>query len=224
MGLPVMMVDFDGVLNVFPQKKQQLRGGVRDTSSMPDDNPRKDLYSYAHAFQAYRKSKVRVRDMRIALRWSPELLTSLLELIQNDEAHWTWLSTWQPYIEDILYPVLDIDPHAVDGRMDIAQWYNLSQFNEIPGYGKQEYVQSWLKEHDEPLVWIDDEAADTSTLDELQYEFGDSRKVLMIQPNDEIGISRSQFEHIKEFLAHPSVGFKLYSEAFDTGTLTGLFK
>lgn len=196
--LPMLFIDFDGVINVFPDAKAMRRGGFQDTISIKQDHPRYRLYHPDHAYKPSSKATVTLPGYHnIKLRWSPVLVDDLTRLVDNGSLAWTWLSTWRPYIRETLDPLLGTPP------FHISEWYTGSPRTLQSHAGKYGAVHQFMKEQpDRPVIWIDDEECEPYAYRELTAEFP-STPLLMIQPNDEIGISKPMMTSIKEFCKHP---------------------
>ena len=274
-----MFIDFDGVLNVFPDEKAMRRGGITSAVDSWSDGTLKTLYHPDHAYKHDRKEKLIMPggdDWRITIRWSSELVADLLALTTpvgsslpsflrpyqgttldgttpNDAnssemgaqapslLRWVWLSTWMPFVEDVLNPALGIASHGqhisswqersvvslgddpgdataewpsteldatvTDGVNDAdilnALWYRYSSPWARPGYhGKETFVRSWMRANPgRPFIWIDDEDVNITAWRRLLRDYGDEYHMLLVQPNPEIGISRSQMAVIRGFVA-----------------------
>ena len=189
-----ILIDFDGVLNAFPDDKAMRRGGFSDTVyKWRDDNPRRKLYAPDHAFKPARRAIIRFGQVRVRIRWSGELVSNLIDL----DADWRWLSTWQPFIESDVNPALGLNGNP---KVTNAQWYRYDQFGSTPIHGKEDYVDKWIVEHPgDPVIWIDDEDADSRAWDRIKQRFGGDYPILVVNPNSEIGISRPQLKLMKKF-------------------------
>jgi hypothetical protein len=224
-----LFCDFDGVINTFPDAKHLRRGGFSDVvKTWRDHDPRKPLYAPDHAY----KPEVRMRVMveghgRIPLRWSSELMDEIRGIITDERVDFTWLSTWQEFIEPVLYDALEIRDLA--DKMDIAVWKRFSM--DYPDLVKRQYVERWLTtdmatmQQDNTLhktfIWIDDEVASEASRGHMLADKRPDYMIheenihgLMIRPNDEIGISRPQMQRIREFIENPSDGITVMDEAW----------
>ena len=92
MGRPLLFIDFDGVINQFPDPKVMRRQGTTDW--MRPDDPRRAAYAPDNWFRPDRRERLLVHDLgrRFTIRWNAELVARLDAL---DADKW-WLSTWQP--------------------------------------------------------------------------------------------------------------------------------
>lgn len=211
MQQPMLFIDFDGVINVFPNDKAMRRGGFQDTISIAKDHPRYWLYHPDHAYRPASKATVSVQYYRnIKLRWSATLVDELKNLAIDESLAWTWLSTWRPYIRETLDPVLEIP------SFPIAEWYTGSPSTLQDHAGKFETIRQFM--HDQPqrpVIWIDDEECESYAYDELIEEFPHT-PLLMIQPNDEIGVSKPMIDRIKTFCNDPvSMASSRISESWE---------
>ena len=119
------------------------------------------------------------------------------------------VSTWQPYCNQILDPILGWDPMLVD----VVTWYDpVTKWGRETGKWQtiQRRVRIECEENEPaPIVWIDDDECfeqRAQLLEELQPK----APVLMVRPDYRIGISRRQWKLIDTFVHHP--------EQFDTVT------
>jgi hypothetical protein len=92
MGRPLLFIDFDGVINQFPDDKVMRRQGR--TGWMRPDDPHRAAYAPDNWFRPDRRERLLVRDLgrRFVIRWNAELVARLDAL---DADKW-WLTTWQP--------------------------------------------------------------------------------------------------------------------------------
>lgn len=92
MTRPLVFIDFDGVINQFPDDKVMRRQGRTDW--MESDDPRRVAYAPDNWFGPDRRERLLVRDLgrRFTIRWNAELVARLDAL---DADKW-WLTTWQP--------------------------------------------------------------------------------------------------------------------------------
>lgn len=69
MGKPLIFVDFDGVINQFPDAKVMRRQGCVEW--MRPNDPRRVRYAPDNWFRPDRKERLLVRDMgrRFTIRW-----------------------------------------------------------------------------------------------------------------------------------------------------------
>lgn len=112
MGRPLLFIDFDGVINQFPDPKVMRRQGTTDW--MRPDDPRRAAYATDNWFRPDRRERLLVHDLgrRFTIRWNAELVARLDAL---DADKW-WLSTWQPETAQ-LNRALGVDWPTV-------QWYD----------------------------------------------------------------------------------------------------
>lgn len=184
---PLVLVDFDGVINQFPNDEMRRRQNSADW--MKPGDPRIELYDHARWFMPNRKRYVtagRLGAYRIV--WSSELVDRLRALC----ARIMWLSTWQPFTNSLNM--------ALGVNWDTINWYD-PYTGEGRLAGKRRAVLSHLKER-RPIIWIDDE----ETTYEAGLAIGDaspSAPVLAVGPDPHIGISRQQMDDIERFVASP---------------------
>lgn len=188
MDKPLVLIDFDGVINQFPDEKVLRRQNSVDWTK-PDD-PRRELYAPDNWFQPDCKAKVLVQgmDRRIRIRWSSGLVDRLKAL----DAEICWLSTWQPYT-GLLNADLDVDWKTID-------WYDPVTRQGI-WTGKRRSVLNAL-EQNRPIVWLDDEET-TPEAENAIRAVDHSAPVLAVGPNSAIGISCSQMDLIEDFVKNP---------------------
>ncbi|PLS25169.1 hypothetical protein BLI708_11080 [Bifidobacterium imperatoris] len=200
-ALPLVLIDFDGVINQFPDEKVRRR--QNSTAWMKPDDPRIQVYDPANWFIPDSSDTVWAGHYHgnIRIHWAAQLVDRLKAL----NAEIIWLSTWQPYI-----PALDI---ALDVDWPTLHWYNPIT-REGRYTGKRSSVISHLKTA-RPIIWIDDE--------ETTYDAGlaiqssnPTAPVLGVGPDSRIGISRPQMVMIEQFVANPpqepSVQFEVAGE------------
>ena len=203
MPRPLVLLDFDGVVNQFPEDKVRCR--QNSTGWMRPGDPRIALYSPGNWFIPDRRETVTAgRHGRMRILWSSELVSRLAAL----DADVVWLSTWQPYTR-----LLDVN---LEVPWTTERWYD-PVTHEGRHTGKRRTVIDRLRQG-RPLVWVDDE--------ETTYEAGLALNasepvapVLAVGPDARIGISRSQMASIERFVtsppAEPSVRFEVTSEAHE---------
>ncbi|RSX50403.1 hypothetical protein D2E24_1966 [Bifidobacterium samirii] len=184
----LVLIDFDGVINQFPDEKVRCR--QNSTSWMKPGDPRIARYAPGNWFVPDRRHRVWAGRSHghINVTWSSELVERLCAL----DADVLWLSTWQPYTQ-ALNLALGVDWETI-------AWYD-SVTQEGRRTGKRRAVLSHLKAG-RPIVWIDDE--------ETTYDAGlaiqssePSAPVLGVGPHSDIGISRPQMALIERFVADP---------------------
>lgn len=179
MARPLMLLDFDGVINP---------------------------YGYAHHFKwdperHYKPDNTRFPTVmvageptRVGIRWNSDLAERLLKLMQKDVLDIRWLSTWQAdtiAIDAKLgWPMLAFEPLR-DGHSRHAKW--------IP---KLDIVRMYAKAGGRPIVWVDDVECSPDALAELQ-DLEPEHPILMVGPDHRTGISRPQMALIERFARHP---------------------
>ena len=143
MGRPLLFIDFDGVINQFPDPKVMRRQGTTDW--MRPDDPRRAAYAPDNWFRPDRRERLLVHDLgrRFTIRWNAELVARLDAL---DADKW-WLSTWQPETAQ-LNRALGVDWPTV-------QWYDPTTREGI-WTGKRRTILDALAQN-RPIVWLDDE-------------------------------------------------------------------
>lgn len=199
----VIYTDFDGVINAFPDEKVLRRGGQTRLDWLKDDDPRKALYDPGHAFLLDRGKRVDLgARSRFRIRWSGELAANLADLSGRDGVELDWLSTWQPYTT-LLDSALGWDPALVS----TVRWYDpVTGEGRLTGKRRAVYRRVEVEARSESpmaVVWIDDEECHYQRKIELE-SLQPATPVLMVRPDDRIGISRRQWRLIADFTADPS--------------------
>lgn len=213
---PLLLIDFDGVLNAFPDEKLLRRGGQTGgwLDQMKDDDPRKRLYSVDHAFLLDHSERIDVAQRNeygsvdrttVRIRWAGELADAIRGLQSDCEADVAWLSTWQPFTGKLEFKLGFVELGATEPLLSTIRWYDpVSGLNR--GMGKLYSITAILQElqaagQQRPVVWIDDEEADGPAEKWLQaHGLDEVTPLLMIQPDDRIGVSRSQWKHAVDFM------------------------
>lgn len=185
---PLVLIDFDGVINQFPDEKVRRR--QNSTAWMKPDDPRIPVYDPANWFPPDRSHTVWAGNYHgnIRIHWSSQLVDRLRDL----DAEILWLSTWQPYIA-ALNLALDVDWETIT-------WYDPIT-REGRYTGKRRSVISRLA-LGRPIVWIDDEETTYDAGLAIQSS-GPTAPVLGVGPYSDIGISRPQMDLIERFVAAP---------------------
>lgn len=133
---PMIMIDFDGVINAFPDRKIMRRGGIGKTEWLKDNDPRKQLYSIENAYILNGNDTIRIDYDKYRIHYSKELVSIIADIIKNKQADYTWLTTWQPYTNMLNNKL------GIDFNTETAQWYN----PDMP-LTSQEGKISWLKSY-----------------------------------------------------------------------------
>lgn len=215
-GKPLLLIDFDGVINAFPDEKLLRRGGQTGSwlEKLSVDDPRRQLYSLDNAFRLDRSERVTVTQINmydecekttVRIRWAGELAAAIRGLQADCEADVAWLSTWQPWT-DKLERELGFTRLGDEGPLlTTVRWYDpVSGENRVAG--KLHAVAAVLQElqaagQQRPIVWIDDEETGVEAERWLRSRgLGEASPLLMIQPDDRIGVSRSQWKHAVDFM------------------------
>lgn len=175
MGRPLLFIDFDGVINQFPDDKVMRRQGR--TGWMRPDDPHRAAYAPDNWFRPDRRERLLVRDLgrRFVIRWNAELVARLDAL---DADKW-WLTTWQPETGR-LNRALGVDWPTI-------RWYDPITRDGIPT-GKRRTILDALKQ-DRPIVWLDDEETTYNAGLAIQTTPHEA-PVLGVGPDSAIGVSR----------------------------------
>ena len=191
MGRPLLFIDFDGVINQFPDDKVMRRQGRTDW--MRPDDPHRAAYAPDNWFRPDRRERLLVRDLgrRFVIRWNAELVARLDAL---DADKW-WLTTWQPETGR-LNRALGVDWPTI-------RWYDPITRDGIPT-GKRRTILDALKQ-DRPIVWLDDEETTYNAGLAIQTTPHEA-PVLGVGPDSAIGVSRPQLALIEDFIRNPPAG------------------
>lgn len=191
MTRPLVFIDFDGVINQFPDDKVMRRQGRTDW--MESDDPRRVAYAPDNWFGPDRRERLLVRDLgrRFTIRWNAELVARLDAL---DADKW-WLTTWQPETTQ-LNRALGVDWPTI-------RWYDPVTRDGILT-GKRRTILDALKQ-DRPIVWLDDEETTYNAGLAIQTTPHEA-PVLGVGPDSAIGIGRPQMDLIVDFIHDPPAG------------------
>ncbi|WP_094636968.1 hypothetical protein [Bifidobacterium eulemuris] len=202
MARPVVYTDFDGVLNAFPDDKVLRRGGQAHLDWLKDGDPRKTLYDVRNAFLLDRTRRVPTPMGKFRVRWSAELTDALHAMALVGDIELNWLSTWQPFTA-ALNETLSWGPEIVS----TVNWYDpVSGQGRLTGKRRTVFcrVEAECQFADSaPIVWIDDEECYDSVAMQLE-SLNPASPVLMVHPDDRIGISRRQWRLIERFVDDPA--------------------
>lgn len=178
MTRPQIFLDFDGVLNVFPDSYQPT----------PID--------YDLGFTPDCKQRVTLPEGRFTIHWSSVLTNRLYAL--SDQANLFWLSTWQPETH-ILNQLLNWSPE----KITTVTWYDPISRKGI-WTGKRDHIRNTITKNDPtPIVWVDDEECITIAQQQLAG-MHPTAPILMIRPDPRIGISQRQLALINQFTTNPN--------------------
>lgn len=191
MGRPLLFIDFDGVINQFPDDKVMRRQGR--TGWMRPDDPRRAAYAPDNWFRPDRRERLLVRDLgrRFVIRWNAELVARLDAL---DADKW-WLTTWQPETGR-LNRALGVDWPTV-------QWYDPTTREGI-WTGKRRTILDALAQN-RPIVWLDDEETTYNAGLAIQATPHEA-PVLGVGPDSAIGVGRPQMDLVEDFIRNPPAG------------------
>lgn len=214
---PIIITDFDGVLNAFPDDKTLRRGGIGHTEWMKDGDPRKELYSDCNAFRldGNERFEFRYPDSigmgHVRIHFSHELADRMRSYVDDDViSKIIWLTTWQPYTG-----FLDAKL-GWNGITETAQWYD-ADMPRSSQRGKIRWLESFVRDDvksltqanpdmtkDEmrraltPIIWIDDEMVSSYSAERITNTT--PAPILFMRPDDRIGISREQAKLIDDWL------------------------
>lgn len=190
---PALYLDFDGVINAFPDNKVLRRGGIGHTGWLKDDDPRKQLYSEARAFRLDGNKQARTNRGRYRIHYSTTITDGLKAMAETGRISLHWLTTWQDYCENTLNPLL-----GWDGRYITTEYWYDPETGARRKTGKRRTVYEAIRRRDRPIIWVDDEECYDARLIEIEA-LQPKWPVLMIRPDERIGISRRQWELIQRF-------------------------
>lgn len=209
--------DFDGVFNAFPDPKILRRGGQNHLEWLRNDDPRRELYDPdKNAFLLSSNSVIKIKKGSYRIHWSNELTVHMRLLAGENGLSFHWLTTWQPYTElldDLLGFSSGINDDYEGSSISTVteQWYDPDTRRGI-WTGKPDTISKRIhKAYGEGeslgLIWVDDEECDCTGLKAIQNalnQHGDdgSVKVLLVRPDEKIGLSRRQFDEILKFVKH----------------------
>lgn len=214
---PLVFIDFDGVINAFPEDKVWRRGGQTGKwlYSRPDSDYRRRLYSLDHAFHLDSSEKITLwtpsedglgqTAASCRIHFSRELAKDIYDMQTSGEARVLWLSTWQPWTGMLAFKLGWNDVNDTIATVDTVRWYD-----PVTGIGRDTgklyTIAAALEELKNAgvsrrIVWIDDEEANDHAVDWLKSHGLDGvAPVLMVQPDERIGVSRDQWDHVKRFV------------------------
>ena len=118
---PIVLLDFDGVLNAFPDAIDVRYEDVGVAPVVECRGRMTDDFGPERAFRLDGVETVRLgrRGGTWHLHWSRELAANLYGLAESGVIDLRWLSTWQPYVH-ILDGLLGWDPDVVHN----THWYD----------------------------------------------------------------------------------------------------
>lgn len=232
---PHVFIDFDGVLNAFPEEKVLRRGGIGHTDWMKDSDPRKQVYDASNAFALDGNERIEIMRpsdmelMKLRIHYSMELACNISSLVSNGSIDCTWLSTWQPYT-DRLNRILGFQ------NVSTAEWYDTNlipnqthKIDWLESFARNDYMNARhahpglpddeLIPYLTPIIWIDDEMVLNWTINII--ETATPASCLFIRPDDRIGISRPQYDEMLAWIhdSNRRTGYLL--EPLDHGSHIG---
>jgi len=176
---PILLLDFDGVLNFF--------------SSSSGYKKAKDTAGYV------KQTTLIVNGEAVPVSWPAESVKRLNDLKRTTGYEWKWLSTWRSWttlIDDELGTRSDgfVSWKEADGK-------NYPGYNVRESYGaKLAHVLRINDEDKRPFVWVDDEATDFFSPDQLSYDVPH----LIIKPDEKTGMTRTHLTQIEKFMREHS--------------------
>lgn len=184
---PLVLTDFDGVFNAIPYSPQ------RTSTALLERHP--DTYKLD------KKKTVEVDTYNVTLRWSSELAEDLKAVEESNIAEFRWLSTWQ---EDC-----DVINGILGAGIRPARFFDKDKHGIYTG--KRDYVKETLTLTTRPLVWIDDDDIYTKMpgerdprdpVTQLSRMMTDKHRVLLVKPDPRTGLTKGQWETVKDFLKY----------------------
>lgn len=203
MSRPILWLDFDGVLNAFPEPDLITPDLVGRVDRIPDpEGGTTGRYSRRRAFPLDRTATVTVRDRPIPLHWSGELSANLYRLAVDGTVELEWLSTWFAHT-DLLNRELGWDSTFVG----TARWATPGDRSPLrKAWHVRRHVERWRRAgQNRPVIWIDDEAVDGHQATRWANE-SPGMPMLLVAPDARTGISRVQWDLIHRFAANPPAG------------------
>ena len=183
---PLVLTDFDGVFNAIPGSPKTLTALHENRSD---------------AYKLDKKQTVEVDTYNVTLQWSSELAEDLQAVEKSDIAEFRWLSTWQ---EDC-----DVINGVLGTGIRPARFFDKDKHGIYTG--KRDYVKETVTLTTRPLVWIDDDdiytkmPGDRDPRDpatQLSRMVTDNHRVLLVKPDPHTGLTRGQWESVKDFLKY----------------------
>lgn len=168
--------DFDGVFNI------ELSLNKVNKARKLDPN----------LFGFWLKRTAMVSGVVYSVPFSAELVAKMHGLSVKTGTTWLWLSTWVGHTSNVDNALNKLPEH------DAVPWnpaWHVKDENErtrLNGIAKYEALK---KHHDgvTPFVWVDDEATVNFNPDDFTCPY------LVLTPNADYGITRSEYEQIKNF-------------------------
>lgn len=183
---PLVLTDFDGVFNAIP-----------DSLTTPSELHER----HSDAYKLDKKKTVEVDTYNVTLQWSSELAEDLQAVEKSDIAEFRWLSTWKE------------DCNVINGILGTgirpARFFDKDKCGIYTG--KCDYVKETVTLTNRPLVWIDDDDIYTKMPGErdprdpaaqLCRMVTDKHRVLLVKPDPHTGLTRGQWETVKDFLKY----------------------
>lgn len=205
-GITIVFLDFDGVLNVFPEHPATVEMIGRMNATTDGEHDPMNMYSKEHAFPIDGSDVVDTgRSGCWPIHWSTELAGAIYAFAEAGTIDLRWLSTWQPFA-NMLDVFLDWDSDVL-GNTD---WYGFYT-GRGRAHGKLKAVCSEVLQQrqvleegglPQPIVWVDDEETGSYSLNLLANSVIPS-PILMVKPDERIGISRTQWNTICRFVQEP---------------------
>lgn len=193
-GVPVVFLDFDGVLNALPG----IDGEPADAGDM------------SRVFALDGVAVVPGPD-GVRIRWSRELAAGLYGLAAAGKIDLRWLSTWQPHT-GMLDTCLGWDPPVAR----TVVWYGQHGVGLVSGKFRTVAGEVLTQRRNaargcmaSPIVWIDDDETGGEAAHALHGSVLAS-PMLLVQPDPHTGISRPQWACIRRFVSDPPVAVGLY--------------
>lgn len=213
---PILFLDFDGVINALPYKRNWIGPDGVGLYDPELNNPKNWEYitltpNEETHFPLDTVKKATHRGREYTITYSAELVDALRELIVEDKVHFIWLTTWREATQTELNPMLDFPA-------DKAGWIewqdtNLSYDNPQLGkfWGLCDYIERREREgsleKDTPLMWVDDVATiGFNNLSDYEMEYRKKHPTplerypsLVLTTNADFGISRAELKSLQSF-------------------------
>lgn len=123
--------------------------------------------------------------------YSPAMVEKFNSFSRSGLAEIRWLTTWDKSARTMLAPALGFDEFLLARDPE-------------KGIGKDEAAEKLAQDYpDRPIVWLDDEVG-WYTSDKRDFWMQRSAKTLLLQPDQNTGLTPQQLDLVEKFLKFPS--------------------
>lgn len=186
-----LVLDFDGVLNLFPRKN----------TIIPDNGDYFSDYStFKHPIEDYDydKNEVCYRDYEVM--FSENMIECVNNIVSREDVQLVWLTFWEKTMR-LVEPKLGIKPCKKSIILEFQK--KLSDYH--GAFGKRTALKEFIiaknkNDSVEKIVWVDDKIHESADLSHYDTIRDNSKDLLVLSPNDEYGMSRISFLGINSFL------------------------